>query len=104
MGEEEKINRLTVEIYGQQYKIVGKASISHMRAVAGYVDDKMRHIAETNPRLDTMKLAVLSAVNIADEYFRLKKEYEDLLHILEENGLVNDTAKDKQKDTSRGQG
>lgn len=78
-------NRLTVEIYGQQYKLSGKASINHMRMVAGYVDDKMNEIARGNQRLDTAKLAVLTAVNITDEYFRLRREYEELLRILQED-------------------
>lgn len=78
-------NRLTVEIYGQQYKLSGKASINHMRMVAGYVDDKMNEIAQGNQRLDTAKLAVLTAVNITDEYFRLRREYEELLRILQED-------------------
>lgn len=78
-------NRLTVEIFGQQYRLSGKASVNHIRMVAGFVDDKMNEIANGNHRLDTAKIAVLSAVNIADEYFRLRQEYEELLKILQED-------------------
>ncbi|MBO8170297.1 MAG: cell division protein ZapA [Bacillaceae bacterium] len=78
MAEDDK-KRLTVEIYGQSYRIKGYTSVNHIRTVAGFVDDKMREIAETNPKLDTTRIAVLSAINIADEYFRLKEEYEKLL-------------------------
>jgi cell division protein ZapA len=90
LGEETLVqgdgkNRLTVEIFGQQYRLSGKASVSHMRMVAGYVNDKMTEIAQHNPRLDTAKIAVLSAVNIADEYFRLRQEYEELLKLLQED-------------------
>lgn len=83
VAEEDK-KRLTVEIYGQNYKIMGNTSVNHMRTVAGYVDDKMREIADANPRLDTAKLAVLSAINIADEYFKLREAYDQLLRQLEE--------------------
>ncbi|HJV44409.1 MAG TPA: cell division protein ZapA [Bacillota bacterium] len=83
MREEDK-NKLTVDIYGQQYRMVGKASTSYLRSVANFVDDKMRQIASGNTRLDTTKISVLAAINIADEYFRLKQEYEELLSILEE--------------------
>lgn len=86
---EEEINRLTVEIFGHHYKIMGKASMNHMRMVAGYVDDKMHEIYEANPKLDSVKLAVLSAVNIADEYFQLKKEYEQVKDVLREHGLLD---------------
>jgi cell division protein ZapA len=77
-------NRLTVEIYGQQYQLAGKASPGHMRQVASHVDEKMRQIADRNPRLDTTRLAVLSAVNIADDYLRLKQEYDEILHLIED--------------------
>lgn len=77
-------NRLTVEIFGQQYNLTGKASPGHMRQVASYVDEKMRQIADKNPRLDTTRLAVLSAVNIADDYLQLKKTYEEMMHLIED--------------------
>jgi len=85
-------NRLTVDIYGHQYRLTGKATTNHMRMVAGFVNDKMTDIAKGNARLDTSKIAVLAAVNIADEYFRLRKEYEELLKLLHEDAseLVND--------------
>ncbi|MFM1652010.1 cell division protein ZapA [Brevibacillus sp. B_LB10_24] len=89
MQNDEK-NRVTVDIFGQQYRLSGKASINHMRMVAGYVDDKMNEIGHGNSRLDTTKIAVLTAVNIADEYFRLRREYEDLLKILKEDAADND--------------
>ncbi|MBA4543742.1 MULTISPECIES: cell division protein ZapA [Thermoactinomyces] len=77
-------NKLTVEIYGQQYHLTGKASPGHMRQVAGHVDEKMRQIADNNPRLDATKLAVLSAVNIADDYLKLKQEYDEIMHLIED--------------------
>lgn len=76
---EQKKTRITVDIYGQQYSIVGTESPSHIRLVASIVDDKMREISAKNPTLDTSKLAVLTAVNIVHEYIKLKDEYERLL-------------------------
>lgn len=38
--------KTTVDIYGQQFTIVGDESKSHMRHVASIVDDKMREINE----------------------------------------------------------
>ncbi|GAC90725.1 Z ring-associated protein ZapA [Anoxybacillus thermarum] len=76
---EQKKTRITVDIYGQQYSIVGTESSSHIRLVASIVDDKMREISAKNPTLDTSKLAVLTAVNIVHEYIELKDEYERLL-------------------------
>lgn len=77
-------NKVTVEIYGQKYKLMGKVSAEHLQMVAEFVDKKMNEIGVKIPSLDTAKISVLSAVNIADEYFKLKKEHEELLSMLDE--------------------
>lgn len=70
--------RITVDIYGQQYSVVGDESTSHIRMVAAIVDDKMREIHAKNPSLDINKLAVLTAVNVVHDYIKLKDEHERL--------------------------
>lgn len=77
-------NSVTVEIFGQAYPMLGKAAPGYMRQVAGHVDSRMRQVAEKNERLDMTRIAVLSAVNIADEYLRLKQEYDEILHLIED--------------------
>jgi cell division protein ZapA len=47
--------------------------------LAGYVDRKMRQIAAADARISANKAAVLAALNIANELFRLQKEYERLV-------------------------
>ncbi|WP_338030901.1 cell division protein ZapA [Fervidibacillus halotolerans] len=81
---DEKKNRITVEIYGQKYVIVGTESPNHIRAVAMTVDEKMKEISNRNPFLDTSKVAVLTAVNAVNEYMKLKMEFEKLQEQLEE--------------------
>ena len=66
-------NKITVDIYGQPYTIVGAESASHIRQVASMVDEKMREIRMKNPHLDTSKLAVLTAVNTIHEYIKIKR-------------------------------
>ncbi|WP_409289691.1 cell division protein ZapA [Peribacillus sp. SCS-37] len=70
--------KITVDIYGQQYTIVGAESSSHIRIVASMVDDKMREINAMNPRLDVSKVAVLTAVNVMHDYLKVKDELEQL--------------------------
>ncbi|KUP05755.1 cell division protein ZapA [Bacillus coahuilensis m2-6] len=77
MSEQPK-NRTTVDIYGQQYVIVGTEPTSHIRLVASMVDEKMREINSMNPSLDTTKLAVLTSVNTVHEYLKLKDQVEQL--------------------------
>ncbi|KHD86970.1 cell division protein ZapA [Heyndrickxia ginsengihumi] len=69
-------NRITVDIYGEQYTIVGTEPTSHIRLVASVVDEKMREINAKNPTLDKVKLAVLTAVNTVHEYIKLKEQVE----------------------------
>ena len=77
LAEQQK-NKISVEIYGQTYKIVGIESMGHMRLVASTVDDKMREISVHNPTLDNAKLAVLTAVNTVHELLKLKEQVEAL--------------------------
>ncbi|PLT32333.1 cell division protein ZapA [Bacillus sp. V5-8f] len=74
----ENKTKITVDIYGQQYTIMGAESSSHIRLVASMVDDKMREISSKNPQLDTSKLAVLTAVNAVHDYLKLKDEMDQL--------------------------
>lgn len=71
-----------VEIFDQPYNLRG-SDPEYILQLAEYVDAKMRAVAEATNTIDTVRLAVLAALNIADEYHLLKKQ---------ENG-----AKDYQK-------
>lgn len=77
MSDEHKITT-SVEIYGYTYKIVGTETSGHMRQVASMVDESMREFHTMNPSLDSSKLAVLTAVNTAHEYLKLKERVEQL--------------------------
>jgi cell division protein ZapA len=78
MLSDTKKNKSTVDIYGQQYTIVGTESTSHIRLIASMVDDKMREIGSANPSLDTSKLAVLTAVNAVNDYIKMRDRVESL--------------------------
>ena len=61
-----------VEIYGKRYALKGSDDPGYVESLAAHVDRRMREIAATTSTVDSLKVAVLAAVNIADEYFRLK--------------------------------
>lgn len=71
-------NKVTVDIYGQQYTIVGEESTEHLHKVATAVNEKMREIQSMNHSLETAKLAVLTAVNSVHEYYKLLEKSEAL--------------------------
>lgn len=71
--------RTTVDIHNRTYKIVGEEPSHHIRMVASLVDQKMKEIQETNPKLDTAQLAVLTAVNTMNDYLKLKEDYTNIV-------------------------
>jgi cell division protein ZapA len=66
-----------VEIYDQAYNLRGMDA-EYILKLAEFVDSKMRSVAEQTSTVDSLRLAVLAALNIADEYHLLKKKYEAL--------------------------
>jgi len=71
-------NKVIVRIMGQEYTMVGNESREYMQRIANYVDDKMMDIAKNTKKLSTAMVAVLTALNIGDEYFKLKKQLNEL--------------------------
>src|ERR1700678_1809895 len=61
-----------VEIFDQGYNLRG-SDAEYILKLAEYVDAKMRAVAEATNTIDTARLAVLAALNIADEYHLLKR-------------------------------
>ena len=68
-------NSVRVEIYEQQYSLRG-TDAEYIHKLAEYVDAKIRAVAEQTATVDSLRLAVLAALNIADEYHILKKKYD----------------------------
>ncbi len=65
-------NSVRVEIFDQAYNLRG-SDAEYILKLAEYVDSKMRAVAEQTHTVDTSRLAVLAALNIADEYHLLKR-------------------------------
>lgn len=63
------MNRVSVKIFGQNYTIVGTKDSDTIMEIADYVDKKMREISELAPDMPRQMMAVLAAVNLADEYY-----------------------------------
>ena len=64
---------VTVEILGQRYPIRSSLDTSYVTDLAAYVDQKMQVAAERIAGGDSLRVAVLAALNIADEYFLLRQ-------------------------------
>jgi cell division protein ZapA len=66
-----------VEVHGQRYPIRSGLDPAYVAELAAYVDEKMRLAARESPAGDTLKVAVLAALNIADEFFRASDEVQN---------------------------
>ena len=64
-----------VEIFDQVYNLRGSDG-DYILKLAEYVDGKMRAVSEQTATVDSVRLAVLAALNIADEYHLLKRRVE----------------------------
>ncbi len=63
---------IPVEIHGQRYPIRSTLDPEYVARLAAYVDQKLRAAADATPSNDSLRLAVLTALNIADELFRCR--------------------------------
>lgn len=66
-----------VEIYDQTYHLRG-TDTEYITDLASYVDTKMRLISQQASTVDSLRVAVLAALNIADEFHVLKRKYESI--------------------------
>jgi cell division protein ZapA len=71
-------NKVLIKINGQEYPIAGNEPKEYLLKVGSFVDEKMEEIAMGNSRLSTSMIAVLTSINIADLYLKLKDEHERL--------------------------
>ncbi len=78
---------ITVEIAGQRYPIRSALDEQYVAELAAYVDQKMRAASDAAPASDTLGLAVLVALNIADEYFRARANQSEAHGALNERAM-----------------
>jgi cell division protein ZapA len=67
---------IRVEIYNQTYNIRSDGDNDYIMRLAEYVDGKMREISSGTLTVDSLKVAILAALHIADEFHQLKNQQE----------------------------
>jgi len=75
---------IEIEIYGQKYRIrvKGEEDEKYISHLTSYVDQKMREVAVKSKSVDVLKVAVLAALNVADEYFLCQKNLDQLNEVI----------------------
>jgi cell division protein ZapA len=66
----DKPNQVQVQIFGQTYSVRAGADPSYVERLAAHVDAQMREVSRSSGAVDTLRIAVLAALNIADESFQ----------------------------------
>ncbi|HTZ98534.1 MAG TPA: cell division protein ZapA [Terriglobales bacterium] len=94
-------NSVRVEIFDQAYNLRG-SDPDYILKLAEYVDAKMRAVAEQTHTVDTVRLAVLAALNIADEYHLLRRNHDSgTVEYLKRANKLSDALDDVLQDQRR---
>jgi len=89
----ENKNKIEVRILGKDYVVKGLESDEYIQRVALYIDKKMNEVSRTDHRLHTVMVAVLTAINVADDYFKSIDSFKELQEELK--GKTDDLEKTK---------
>lgn len=76
--------RVTVEVAGMPINLRGTEDEAYIKSVAAYVDEKATALQKAHPALSTSNCVVLTAINMADELFKLRQQYAELDRRIEE--------------------
>lgn len=74
-------NRVVVSIFGKEYNLVADVDPEYIKKTALYLDAKMREVSENYPNITEARVAVLAALNIADELIKLRDSQIDLTQV-----------------------
>ena len=91
-----------VDIFGKTYTLKGEADPDYVQKVAAFVDKRMNEVAGNSSVASTAKVAILAAVNIADELFREQQKRLETMATLEDRSdqLTHLLAKEVEQDPS----
>jgi len=67
-----------IQIYDQSYTFSADQDEEYLKKLAAYVDEKMRFVSESTRTVDSLKVAVLAALNIADEMFTVRDRQQEI--------------------------
>jgi cell division protein ZapA len=74
---------IEVEVFGQTLRVLSEDEEAYIRRVAEFVDGKMRELIRDTAAVSTLNVAILAALNIADEYHKLRRSQEEMIDRIE---------------------
>jgi cell division protein ZapA len=94
-------NKILMRICGKEYMVVGKESDEYMQKVSLYIDKKMTEIVKNNSKLSTAQAAVLTAINVADDYFKTLEAYTVIENDYSKNVVESERLKKEREELKR---
>lgn len=76
-----------VRIYDREFAIRTTGDVEELRALCATLDERMRQVADSSGAVDTLKLAILTALSLADEVQRLKEQLKKMDESLSKRSL-----------------
>lgn len=74
---------LEVEIFGQAFRVaIDQTSPEYIQRLAAYVDERMQGIAQTSKSMPYNRVAILAALNIADDLLKLQDEHHQATRVI----------------------
>jgi cell division protein ZapA len=70
----DKPSLVHVQIFGQTYAVKAGADAGYVEKLAAFVDEQMTEVSRSSGAVDSVRVAVLAALNIADECMRLREQ------------------------------
>lgn len=83
--KEAEENRIIVKIMGDEYVIRGTDNREYMERIVSYVEGVIESISDNQNKLNKCQIAVLAALRIADELYKLRQEYQYLDDLLKDS-------------------
>jgi len=90
-------NKVEVRIAGKDYTVKGVESEEYIQKIALYIDKKMNEIMRINNKLSTSLVAVLTAVNVADDFFKAHENESNLKKELKRTHEELEALKDEKR-------
>jgi cell division protein ZapA len=72
-----------IRVLGEDISVLSDSGDEHVETVVKYVNDKVKEIQNTTKTINTVHVAILAALNIADEYYKIKEIKENICQQME---------------------
>lgn len=73
--------KVVVEIFGEKFSLKTDQDPDYLQTLASVVDKEMRAVSRQASNLPPVRVSILAALKLADEYFQLKKDFDEMAEL-----------------------